>query len=495
MKDGRAGRYTHAAVDASRRRVGSVVVAVLVGVLLAALDATVVGTAMPTIIATLGGVALYPWVFAAYLLASTAVMPVFGGLSDRLGRRTPFVAAVAIFSAGSLLAGAAPTMLALIAGRGLQGLGAGGIFSLAIIIVGDLFPGARHGRMLGLLSAVWGVAAITGPILGGLIVDQWGWRWVFYLNLPFSAAVILLILLGFRETAPAGFAQGRRRLDLAGAALFLVGVTAVLLVFLQPRGGAGAGLLGPGRLMAAVVGLGALAAFVRVERTSDDPLVALALFREAPFAVGCLAGFFAGAAMFGAILHLPLLVQWGHGTDATTAGLSLMATSGGWALGSFAGGQLVNRFGFRRIAVSGMAVMTAGYLALAWRPHGTLRFLIAVAGVLGIGMGLVTITLIVAVQSLIRLEQRGIATSAMLFFRNIGGTVGVAAMGGMLTARLGVQVGEGAGALPPALAAAFVVEMGAVLWLGVGSALLGLAATCFLPPATPLSRRPGGAMG
>ncbi|MBI3455630.1 MAG: MFS transporter [Candidatus Rokubacteria bacterium] len=492
VEGGRARRYTHAAVDAPLRRVWPVVVAVQLGVLLAALDSTVVGTAMPTVIATLGGVSLYPWVFSAYMLASTAVMPVFGGVSDRLGRRGPFLAAVGVFCVGSLVAGAAPSMLVLIGGRAIQGIGAGGILALSLIIFGDLFPGARRGRMQGLISAVWGLASIAGPLLGGVIVDHWSWRWVFNMNPPLGAVVALLVLAGLRETATG---VSGRRLDLRGTAFFLVGVTAVLFAFLQPEEGARHDLFAPGRVIAALIGLACLAAFVRIERGSPDPLLALELFRESPFVVACTAGFFAGAAMFGALVHVPLLIQWGRGTDATTAGLSLMTMSGGWSLGGLAAGLLVNVLGFWWLSVLGMAVMAGGYVGLAARPDAPWNLLMAACTGVGVGMGLSSITLIVAVQTLVRRGQRGIATSALLFFRNIGATLGVAAMGAVLTARLGLQVaglGHGARTLPPPLAAAFVGEIGVVFWLGVGATLIGLGATFFLPRVTPVSATPVG---
>lgn len=474
-------------MDAPLRRVWPVVLAVQLGVLLAALDATIVGTAMPTVIATLGGVALYPWVFSAYMLASTVVMPVFGGLSDRLGRKGPFITAVAIFCAGSLVAGTAPSMVALIAGRALQGIGAGGILALALIIFGDLFPGPRRGRMQALITMVWGIAGIAGPLLGGVIVDRWSWRWVFNMNLPLGAVVAALVLAGLRETAPALLGGGGRRLDVAGTGLFLVGTTAVLFAFLQPGGGA---LLAPGRVGAAVLGLACLTVFVLIERVSAAPLLAPALFRESPFVIGCVASFFSGAAMFGALVHVPLLVQWGRGTDATTAGLALMTMSLGWSAGGLLAGQLVNRLGFWWLSVLGMAAMTAGYAGLAARPDAPWSGLLLSGGAVGIGMGLSTITLIVAVQTLIRREQRGIATSAVLFFRNIGATLGVAVMGGVLTARLGVELGglgEGRGSLPAPVAAALVAAMGGVFWLGMGATVLGLLATLFLPRATPAS--------
>jgi EmrB/QacA subfamily drug resistance transporter len=468
-------------VDAPLRRVWPVVLAVQLGVLLAALDATIVGTAMPTIIAALGDVALYPWVFSAYMLAATAVMPVFGGLSDRLGRKGPFLAGVGTFCAGSLVAGVAPSMLPLVAGRVLQGIGAGGILALSLVIFGDLFPGPRRGRMQGLITLVWGIASIAGPLLGGVIVDHWSWRWVFTMNLPLGGLVVALVWRGLRETAPAALRAGARRLDLGGTALFLVGTSALLFACLEP---------GPRRVGAAVLGVLCLGAFLRVERTAPAPLLAPALFRERSFVAACAAGFFSGFAMFGALVHVPLLVQWGHGTDATTAGLSLMTMSLGWSGGGLVAGNLVNLLGFWRLSVVGMAAMAAGYTGLAARPDaGFLALRLAGAGV-GIGMGLVAITLVLAVQTLIRREDRGIATSAVLFFRSIGGTVGVAVMGAVLTARVGLDASgltEGQVHLPPALAAALVAEMGLVFWIGAAATALGLGATLFLPRATPVS--------
>jgi predicted MFS family arabinose efflux permease len=342
--------------------------------------------------------------------------------------------------------------------------------------------------MQALITAVWGFASIVGPLLGGLIVDFWNWRWVFFVNLPLGGVVVVLIASALRETAPGLGGRSSRPLPLGATALFMVGVTALLLAFLQPHGGAGG--LAMETAPAALIAAASLAAFVWLERRAPDPLLGLAIFREPAVAVACTASFFAGAAMFGALVHVPLLLQWGRGHDATTAGVSLMTMSGGWSVGGFAAGQLVNRLGFWRLGVVGMAVMTAGYVALALQPAAGWNRLLTIGGAIGIGMGLAAVTMVVAVQTLIAREQRGVATSAVLFFRNVGATVGVAVMGAVLTARLGTRVsalGEGVRMLPPTLAAAVMQEMGAVFWLGAGATLAGLAVAYFLPDGSPVT--------
>ena len=470
------------------RRVWPVVLAVQLGVLLAALDATIVGTAMPTVITALGGAHLYPWVFSIYMLASTVVMPVFGGLSDRLGRRGPFIAAIVVFCAGSLVAGVAHSMPVLIAGRGIQGLGGGGILALSLIIFGDLFAGPRRAQMQGFITAVWGLASIVGPLLGGVIVDGWSWRWVFLLNLPLGAVVVGLVLGSLRET---GEHVLGRALDLAGALTFLTGVSGLMLVVLEP-GSPGRGWLGVSRLGALAVAALGLVGFLWAERRSADPLLPLSLFAEAPFAAGCAAAFFSGAAMFGALVHVPLLVQWGRGTDATTAGLSLMTMSTGWSAGGLVAGQVLNRLGFRALAIAGAALMTLGYAALALRPDVDWAGLMMVGGAIGVGMGVLSITLVVGVQTATEPARRGVATSGVLFFRNVGATLGVALMGATLTARLGARLAgleEGARHLPADLGPALVQAVGVVFWLGVGATALTLIATCFLPDGSPRSSR------
>jgi MFS family permease len=377
-------------------------------------------------------------------------------------------------------------MPAMVVGRAVQGVGAGGIVALSLIIFGDLFAGARRGQMQGLITGVWGVASIAGPLLGGLIVDGWSWRWVFLVNLPLGAIVVALGLGGLAET---GRHAASRPIDLAGTATFLAGVSGLMLAVLDPgapgRGGSGAGRVGA--LAVAAVGL---TGFVWAERRSSAPLLPLALFGEAPFAAGAAAAFFSGVAMFGALVHVPLLVQWGQGTDATTAGLALMTMSTGWSVGGLVSGQILNRMGFRAPAVGGAVLMTAGYVVLALRPDVDWGSLLVIGGTIGFGMGLISITLVVAVQTVIEPARRGVATSGLLFFRHIGATLGVALMGATLTARLGVRLAEleaGARHLPADLVPSLVRGIGLVFWLGAGATALTLIATCFLPDGSPRS--------
>jgi EmrB/QacA subfamily drug resistance transporter len=409
-----------------------VVLPVSTAMFLGALDATLVGTAMPTVIASLGGLHLYAWVFAIYTLTVTAAMPVLGRLSDLYGRRTLFLVAVGIFTAGSALCGLAQSILHLIIARAIQGVGGGGIFALSQAIFGEIFAPHERARMQGFLASTWGIASLVGPIAGGLFADYLGWRWAFLVNVPLGAAASVMIARGLRGTLHAGTPG---RVDYPGAATMFTCIVALQFGSLEL--GAGKSLTTPsaGGLLLASLVLGA--GFVLVEWRSGDPMLPLSLFRSRLFSVSIASGVLAGMAMFGAISFLPLFVQGVLGRSATAAGSVMMPLILSWTSGSGFLGRYLNRVGFRRMLVAGTALIAVGYgLVLRWGAATSM----AAAGLslvpMGLGMGLFTITSIVAVQAAARREHLGAVSSTPFFFRNIGATVGITIMGAILASHL-----------------------------------------------------------
>jgi len=318
-----------------------ITLATLIGTFLAALDSTVVGTAMPTIVGDLGGLALYPWVFASYLLAATVTGPVFGKLSDTYGRKPIYLVGIFFFLLGSVLAGTSETMTGLIAFRTLQGLGAGAVQPTAITIVGDIFELESRARVQGLFGTVWGISAVVGPAVGGLVTDYISWRWVFYINLPFGLTAAALLAVSLSE----GFERHPSRVDFLGATLLTCGLVAVLLALL---GEGSTPSLSASTLALLLGGLVALALFVTVERRAEDPMVPLGLFRDRIFAVGVLGNLALGGVLFGVSVYIPLFVQGALAGTAVTAGAVVAPLSIGWPVGSFVGARVILRSGYRR---------------------------------------------------------------------------------------------------------------------------------------------------
>jgi EmrB/QacA subfamily drug resistance transporter len=412
-----------------RRRL--VTAGVMTGMLLAALEGTVVGTAMPTIVAALGGLAHYSWVFSAYLLTSTVTVPVWGKLSDLFGRRRLFQIGVAIFLLGSAMCGLAQTMTQLILWRAVQGVGAGALVPLAMTIIGDIFTLEERAKMQGLFSGVWGVASVFGPLLGGFITDQLSWRWVFLINVPVGIAAAAII--GFALVEPKR--EERPVIDYAGAAVLTVAVTMLLLVF--GEGSSPAKLLQPFTL-ALIAGIGVLFFwFIRIEKRATDPMVPLELFRNRVVAVSIEVGFLAGIAMFAAITFVPLLAQGVFGATATEAGSFLTPLMLSWVLASIVGGRLLIRIGSRSLVLTGLLSMLGGFSALATFSRDTSHAVIVVELIfIGAGLGLTMLTLLIAAQHSVPREQLGITTSLNQFSRSIGGAIGVALLGAMLAAGL-----------------------------------------------------------
>ena len=403
---------------------------VMLSVFLAALESTVVATAMPTVVASLGGVQIYSWVFSGFLLTSTVTMPLWGRLSDLFGRRPVFLTGLAIFLAGSALAGAAHSMGQLIAFRMLQGIGAGSLMTLGMTIVGELFGLEQRARMQGYVSGVWGVASLLGPLLGGLLTDHVSWRWVFYINLPFGALAILLL-----KGALPDVERRRHALDYPGLALFAVGVSALLMGIMEA--GRVGRWSGADVLLPLGIAVATLAAFVVVEGRTREPIIPLRLFRYRMVTAASLNGFLSGMAMFGAISFVPLFLQHVSGMSATAAGFVLTPFVLGWVAMSIVSARLVLRVGYRVPVVSGMACLSIAFLLLSrWAPGLSQAAAMRDALVGGIGMGLTFVPMLIAVQSAVPRSDLGAATSMTQFFRTIGGAVGLSVMGAVMIRQL-----------------------------------------------------------
>jgi EmrB/QacA subfamily drug resistance transporter len=406
---------------------------VLLGMLLAALNQTIVATALPRITDDLGGLAHYSWVFSAYMLASTVTVPMYGRLSDIHGRRPFFVVGIVVFMAGAVVGGTAGSMTQLIVARAIQGLGAGALIPLAMAVIGDLIPPSDRGRWQGLTGAVFGLASILGPLSGGWIADNTDWRWVFFVSLPVGVLALVVVIATLRIPPHPDRAGD---VDYTGAALLATGVSCVLLgtvrIGEQSPGGSGevAALLAAG---VAVLGL-----LAWHERRAEHPIVPVSLFRLRTFSAAAAASFAVGMGMFGAIMFVPLFVQGVLGQSATSAGLVLTPLMLGLVSASVGSGQLIARTGrYRWAIVSGPLVMAGGFALLSGLDPGSSRGAATLAMVvLGLGLGLVMQNLLLVVQNTVPSRDLGVATSATQFFRTTGGTIGVSVMGALMAAGL-----------------------------------------------------------
>jgi EmrB/QacA subfamily drug resistance transporter len=466
----------HLKVSLPRRR--AITAGLLLGMSLGALEATVVSTAMPTVIATLGGLAHYGWVFSAYLLTSTASVPIWGRLSDLYGRRRMYLIGVAVFLVGSVACGAATSMLTLIIARLIQGLGAGAIIPMSMTIVGELYTLAERARTQALFSGVWGVASIAGPLVGGYITDALSWRWVFYLNVPFGFCCIAVIALAY----PASRLTRRVHVDWLGAALMFLGISALLLAL---GGDAGSSAW----WLAAAVAL--LGGFVATERRSKEPMLPIQLVSMPVISRSIAVVFLVGIAMFGAIAFIPLFVQSVQGGNATQAGQVLTPLFLGWVVMSIVGARVTVRVGYRVAAVGGSLLMTVAFVGLSLLGSDSPRMLLlASCTVLGAGMGSQMLSMLLAVQHAVHRSQLGLATSLTQFSRSVGAAIGVAAMGAIMTRSLtGISLPGGAEGLAASGAMAlsgpvrdqFAAALHRVFLAGTAVSFAGFIASLFLP--------------
>ncbi|WP_425245138.1 DHA2 family efflux MFS transporter permease subunit [Streptomyces sp. NEAU-NA10] len=406
--------------------------ALLLGMLLAALDQTIVSTALPTIVSDLGGLEHLSWVVTAYLLASTAATPLWGKLGDQYGRKRLFQTAIVIFLVGSALCGMAQNMPQLIAFRAVQGLGGGGLMVLSMAIVGDLVPPRERGRYQGLFGAVFGATSVLGPLLGGLFTEHLSWRWVFYVNLPVAVVALAVIATVLRIPHRAT----RHVIDYLGT--FLIASVATCLVLVASLGGTTWGWGSPQIVALAVLGVGLAVAFVGVERKAAEPVLPLKLFRVRTFTLSAVISFIVGFAMFGAMTYLPTFLQVVQGVSPTLSGVHMLPMVAGMLLSSTVSGQIVSRTGrWKVFPLTGTAVTTVGLLLLHQLDENTPTAEMSVFFfVFGLGLGLVMQVLVLIVQNAVSYEDLGVATSGATFFRSIGASFGVAIFGTVFAGRL-----------------------------------------------------------
>lgn len=421
----------------------AVIWGLMIGLFLAALDQTIVATALPTMVGELGGLEQLSWVVTAYLLASTVTAPLYGKISDLYGRKVVFQAAIILFLAGSILCGLSQNMGQLIAWRGLQGLGAGGLFVMAMTIIGDILSPRERGRYQGYFGAVFALASVAGPLAGGWLVDHVDWRWVFYINVPIG--LVALFVTASALNLP--FVRRDHPIDFAGAATLVIGVSALLLAMVW--GGNeyewGSPLIVGLLVIGVVVGF----LFLWWERRAQEPILPPRLFRNRTFALTSASGFIIGLAMFGGIVFLPLFLQVVVGASATNSGLLLIPMMAGIIGSSVIGGRLITRTGrYKIFPVIGAAMATLAFFLLSTMGVGTVLLTASVyMFVLGVGVGLIMPVLVLAVQNSVEHSDMGVATSSNNFFRSLGGAFGTALLGAVFTGQLATRL---AGLLPNA---------------------------------------------
>ena len=486
-------RFTH-------RQIMVILTGLMTGMLLAALDQTIVSTALPTIVGDLGGLQHLSWVVTAYLLASTASTPLYGKISDLYGRKPVFRFAIVVFLIGSALAGLSTQMWELIGARAIQGLGAGGLMALAFAIIGDVIPPRERGRYQGYFGAVFAVSSVAGPLLGGFFVEHLSWHWIFFINIPLG-----IIALVVTDRALHGLKHIRREhsIDYLGAVLLVAGVSTLLLGMVN---GGEAGWTSPEIIGLLASGLALSVTFLWWETRATEPILPLRLFRNRIFSVSSGIGFSIGFAMFGAIVFLPLYLQIVRGVSPTQSGLELLPLMAGLFTASVISGRRITTTGrYKRFPIAGTAITAVGLSLLStlgadtpyWR---TALFMLT----LGVGIGLVMQVIVLAMQNSVDPRDMGVATSSATFFRSLGGTFGTALFGTILTNRLaseltqrlpaaslhGVNTSQLTGspqviaALPPAVRepviSSFVAALSTVFESAVPVVLLAFALTWFL---------------
>jgi EmrB/QacA subfamily drug resistance transporter len=475
----------------------------VLAMLLAALDSTIVSTALPTIVSELGGLEHLAWVVTVYLLAQTIVTPVYGKLGDLYGRKIVLQSAIVLFLVGSALCGLSLNMTQLIAFRAIQGLGGGGLSVTTQAVVGDIVPPRDRGRYQGIFGAVFGLASIAGPLLGGFFTTHLSWRWIFYINLPLGVAALVVLA----ATLPSAAVRVVRSIDYAGAALLAVVLSAI--TFLSDLGGTTYPWSSPMAIGLIAVSVLALVFFALIERKAAEPVLPLHLFRQQTFVITSAVGLIVGFALFGSVTYFPLYLQVVKGVSPTASGLQMLPMMGGMLVTSIVSGQLISRTGrYKIFPLLGTAVMTLGLFLLSrLTPSSSNALASLLMLILGVGLGMVMQVLVIAVQNDVEYRDLGVATSGATLFRLIGGSLGTAILGAIFAGRLNVNLarllpaGMSAGPaahnmsvqallrLPPAVrdayAQAFTASLGTVFFVATLVCGMGFL-FCWLMPEHPL---------
>ena len=411
-----------------------VTIALMLGMSLASLDTTIVGTAMPTIVGKLGGFTLYSWVFSVYLLTSTTTVPIYGKLADLFGRKPIFLFGTALFLIGSIASGTSQSMEQLIVFRAIQGLGAGAVLPIVLTIIGDIFVLEERARVQGLFSGVWALSSVVGPALGGFIVDHFSWRWVFYINIPFGLLSAFLLVIFFNEKVE----RKKLSLDYIGTLTLTGGIVALLFALLQ----GGTNWAWNSLPSIALFALSALllVLFIYQENRAPEPILPLTLFKNRIIAISSIGGVILGVIMFGITSYVPLFVQGVKGGTATSAGVTLGPLLIAWPISSTLSSKIIIRFGYRFTAVMGASFATVGVgMVTLFHMDTGLPYIVVSMLIIGTGLGLMSTAFVIAVQNAVPWNLRGVATASTQFVRTMGGTVGVAVMGTILNAQMALH--------------------------------------------------------